>query len=108
MPGEGEGEDLVGGGDAGAAVGADGGPVGGAERGEAAGQVAGGRNVPSAVTFSAVGALTAPGMWPATGSTGSVSPRYRSPARASSSTPSRASAAAPSASSSGQVPRLTR
>ena len=33
-----------------------------------------GRNVPSSARFCAVGALTAPGMWPARGSTGSTSP----------------------------------
>jgi hypothetical protein len=59
------------------------------------------RKVPSGFTLSAVGALTAPGMWPATGSTSSRSPVYRSPARASSSSPVRASDAAPAASSSG-------
>ena len=42
-----------------------------------------------------MGALTAPGMWPARGSTGSTSPRYRSAARASSSTPPAAQSAAP-------------
>ena len=44
------------------------------------------RKRPSAPRFADHGALTAPGMWPARGSIGSVSPRYRSPARASSST----------------------
>ena len=43
-------------------------------------------------------------MCPPTGSIGSTSPRYRSPARASSSSPERASAAAPSASSSASAP----
>ena len=38
----------------------------------------------SAATLSAVGAETAPGMWPARGSSGSSSPRYRAAARASS------------------------
>jgi hypothetical protein len=60
--------------------------------------------VPSGLTLPAVGALTAPGMCPATGSTGSVSPRYRSPALASSSTPVRATACAPAASSTGMWP----
>ena len=41
---------------------------------------------PSAATVSVAGRLTAPGTCPARGSTGSVSPRYRAPARASSST----------------------
>ena len=36
---------------------------------------AGSLKVPSGFTLPAVGALTAPGMCPATGSTGSVSPR---------------------------------
>src|SRR5947209_735183 len=53
------------------------------------------RKRPSPVTLPAAGALTAPGMCPATGSTGSVSPRYRSAALASSSTPERAVADAP-------------
>src|SRR5262249_3422613 len=35
----------------------------------------GARNRPSGPTFWVAGALTAPGMWPATGSTGSRSPR---------------------------------
>ncbi len=44
------------------------------------------RSRPSA-TFNANGRLTAPGTWPATGSSGSTSPRKRSPARASTSQP---------------------
>ena len=36
---------------------------------------AAGRNLPSALTFAVVGALTAPGICPATGSIGSCSPR---------------------------------
>ena len=62
------------------------------------------RKVPSGFTLSAAGALTAPGMWPATGSMGSRSPRYRSPARASSSSPVRATDSAPAASSTGMWP----
>ena len=53
-----------------------------------------GRKRPPSSRFPVVGALTAPGMWPARGSTGSISPRYRSPARASSSTPCAAQSAA--------------
>ena len=66
-----------------------------------------GRKRPSAPRFPVVGALTAPGTCPARGSTGSTSPRYRSAARASSTTPGpvRASAATPSASSVGSRAR---
>ena len=46
-------------------------------------------NVPSAARFSVNGRLSAPGMWPATGSSGSVSPRKRSGARASTSASAR-------------------
>ena len=77
--GQREREDLVGRGDAGPAVGAHRAVTGRAEGREAGGQVAGAWNVPSGFTFCAVGALTAPGMWPATGSTCSLSPVYRSP-----------------------------
>ena len=45
----------------------------------------GARKRPSVARNVAVGALIAVGMWPATGSIGSTSPRYRSGARASSS-----------------------
>ncbi len=51
-----------------------------------------------------MGRLRAPGMCPATGSTGSLSPRNRSAARASSSTPCRASEAAAVASRTGIAP----
>src|SRR5439155_9611545 len=42
-----------------------------------------GLNRPSSCRLPMNGALRAPGMWPALGSTGSFSPRYRSPARES-------------------------
>ena len=63
-------------GDAGAAVGADRTAPGTAPRAaNLAASSAGSWKVPSGFTLPAVGALTAPGMCPATGSTGSVSPR---------------------------------
>jgi hypothetical protein len=67
----------------------------------------GAAKVPSAVRLPVVAALTAPGMCPARGSTGSLSPRYRSAARASSSIPSRTKAAAWSAVSAGRWPELS-
>ncbi len=87
-PGEFQCRDLVGGGNAGAAVDSHrhAVPARPAPRTGGAGPAAG-RKRPASSRFSAVGALTAPGMWPARGSTGSTSPRYRSPARASSSSP---------------------
>ena len=54
----------------------------------------GGRQWPSGPRCSENGALTAPGTCPARGSTGSVSPRYRAGALASSSVPVRARSAA--------------
>ena len=57
-----EREGLVGGGDAGAAVDADLGCAGHAEAANRAARSAAGRKVPSGLTFSVVGALTAPGM----------------------------------------------
>src|SRR5690606_18646472 len=56
------------------------------------------RKRPSAVSIRPMGRLRAPGMWPGIGSIGSVSPRYRSPALASSSTPVCGQDAAPSVS----------
>src|SRR5204862_5956230 len=53
---------------------------------------------PSGPISSAAGRLTAPGMCPATGSTGSSSPRYRVDTRTSNSTPVPATRAAPGAS----------
>ena len=86
-PGDRERGDLVGGGDAGPAVHADARRVPAPRSSNRLRSTSGGRNVPSAARFSPVGAETAPGMCPARGSTGSTSPRYRSPARASNSSP---------------------
>ena len=55
----------------------------------------------------ALGALTAPGMWPATGSIGSCSPRNRSGVRTSSSTPRSAKARTSPASTVGSPPGVT-
>ena len=52
-------------------------------------------------------ALTAPGTWPARGSIGSTSPRYRGATRASISAPAAARSAAPAASSTGSDPGST-
>ncbi len=60
--------------------------------------------MPSAVTLPVAGALSAPGMWPAAGSTGSTSPRYRSAALASKRKPDLATRAAASSSSTGMPP----
>ena len=46
-----------------------------AERGEPGPQRSAAANRPSGPRLSAVGVLSAPGIWPARGSTGSVSPR---------------------------------
>ena len=100
-----QGRNFVGRRDAGSAV--DGGGNIGADaetRIKRSRSASGERNLPSAPTFAVVGALTAPGIWPARGSTGSNSPRYRSPARASSNNPCRPHEAACPASITGMAP----
>ncbi len=102
--GELEREHLVGRGDARPAVGPDGGRRSAPSAENRARSSSGARNRPCSPTRSGAGRLTAPGMWPATGSIGSTSPRNRSGARASISTPARASEAAAAASSNGIPP----